>query len=301
MASSIDQLRDERTRCRQRLAQKKPSDRYRYLALLDLVRVEAQLGNMPDAIVALREAVASGGMGVHDVERLQNDTQFADLRLRPEFEPILASLGPSSTIGTPDFMYAQGEVARCESEALMCLACSAPLVEPLTHTHCGNMICARCVATLTVCPHTPCEGALDANSGSLSAAIPRVVLNRLNALKVHCPRCQHTLARIELAAHLLTCPVWCPHGCRQRVQPSEASLAAHAAVCAAVSVPCSASDVECMWHGARRDLAQHARKCSYVKQQGFLRRLLTTVTNLERRVRTLEGGPRTAQVGTGED
>jgi hypothetical protein len=117
---------------------------------------------------------------------------------------------------------------------------------------------------------------------TISKVVLRVVVNKLDALKVHCPRCLKTIERASLDAHVQQCAVLCPSGCRQKILPS--SLGEHARVCTAVEVKCSAMDVGCSWAGARQALVGHKSKCKYVKQQTVLQCMIA----LEDKMQSLE-------------
>lgn len=121
---------------------------------------------------------------------------------------------------------------------------------------------------------------------SVSKVVVRVILNKLDALKVHCPRCYKTLERASFDSHVQQCPVLCPSGCKLKISPS--SLEEHSRVCVAVVVTCSAADVQCEWTGTRKELQSHLRTCSFVKQQAVLRRFNALEEEMLRRVTVLE-------------
>jgi hypothetical protein len=121
---------------------------------------------------------------------------------------------------------------------------------------------------------------------SVSKVTVRLILNKLDVLKVCCPRCFKTMERATIHRHIESCPVYCPSGCKQKISPT--ALDEHANVCVAVEVPCNAADVECTWVGPRKDLYNHTRGCPFVKQQAVLRRVMALEETMSKRAAVLE-------------
>ena len=195
-------LEQQRQKCWQRLG---APHALRYATLAELAGLEAQLQRPEEALSALREAVASG---YEDVAALDDESgPFAALQTLPAFVALVDALC-GRPVNLNEFVYAQGEVARCAAEGLLCIVCARPLREPLVvHAHpCGEVFCAACVVsstTLTSCPH--CEHPI--SEATLVQCAPRRYVQQLSALKCHCPRCQRIVERGALPAHLAHCPV----------------------------------------------------------------------------------------------
>lgn len=262
----VARIEEERTKCILRLSTQS-TDKCRHRTFFELASCEARLGHVEEAITALREAMACGLDTVY-VEELSTSPTFAALQFLPAFQELLATLEGCTDITLPySFIYVKGEKERCASEALICLACDEPLRDPLlVHTGCGQMFCTSCITPLTQCPH--CH--LPITKDSLSTLFVRLILGKLDALKVHCNRCYKHFNRSELSAHIESCAVVC-RGCKQKVAP--AALKDHTQQCPVAEVNCSATDVNCPWKGLRRELHAHARSCTFVKQQPLLRRI----------------------------
>ena len=276
-------LEEERSKCLARLSAQE-SQKCRHRTFFELASVEARLGRAEDAISALRDAVSCGLDGAYS-EELLSSPHFESLRSSLALAQILDALNPScayssvSSSFSSSYIYAKGERARCVADALLCSLCNEPLRQPMLHQECGNMFCAACIAAVAACPQ--CHEEVT-QSGQLIKQSAKMIVSKLDTLKVHCPRCMTRCERAALPAHIATCPILCPHSCRQKILPS--ALDEHATQCTAVVVACGAHDVGCAWNGARRDLQGHERKCALLKQ----RPLLTRITSLESRLAKLE-------------
>jgi hypothetical protein len=269
-------LEEERSKCHARLSTAS-TDKSRQRAHFDLASCEARLGRADEAITALREAVASGLDPVY-AEEIQESLAFESLWELPAFHTVLAALE-----GRPDMKkiyYVGGEKERCVAEGLVCGLCNEPLLEPRAHS-CGSMYCSACVTSPSSCPQ--CQGTMTPET--ISKVVLRVVVNKLDALKVHCPRCLKTIERASLDAHVQQCPVLCSHGCRQKIAPT--ALEEHARVCTAVEVACNAA-AQCEWKGARKDLTGHAGKCYFVKNQKVYREMAAMKDELRAKMTALE-------------
>jgi hypothetical protein len=257
-------LEEERSKCHARLSTAS-TDKSRQRAHFDLASCEARLGRTKEAITALRESIACG-LDVTYAEELQKSPAFETLWELPGFHLVIAALE-----GRPDMKkisYADGERERCAAEALLCGLCNEPLREPLQHSFCGFVFCSACLTPQATCPQ--CQVSMPPET--VSKFLYRMVLNKLDALKVHCPRCCKTVERGSLDAHVQQCAVLCSHGCRQKILPS--ALEEHTRVCTAVEVVCSAADLTCAWKGAREKLPGHVGKCPFVKNQKIYREII---------------------------
>jgi hypothetical protein len=279
--AELARLEEECAKCRARLLAAS-TDKCRHRTLFDLASIEARLGRPDEAIAALWQAIASGLDLVYSVE-LRSSQHFEALWELPDFHRLLSALEGKSESGKDTrVLYATGEKEKCLADALLCGLCNEPLRQPFCHNLCGSLFCAACLTPSRACPQ--CQGFLTPET--VSKTMVRFILSKLDALKVHCPRCFKIIERASLDGHVETCPVYCPSGCKQRVSPT--ALEEHARVCVAVEVPCSAADVQCEWKGSRKDLYNHTRSCPLVKQQAVLRRVMALEETLVRRVTALE-------------
>lgn len=120
-----------------------------------------------------------------------------------------------------------------------CCICMAPAFEPVQHESCGQMFCKNCVDDLNDCP--TCRAApLVAKPVTL-----KLVLNKLNALKVVCPSCKKDVLRRELQNHVKDCPILCEF-CGISYKPGE-QLVHQQSVCLFSPVRCSAEKALCPW------------------------------------------------------
>jgi hypothetical protein len=257
-------LEDERGKCLQRLNGQVENAKSRSRLFFELAGIDARLGRAEDSIYSLREALVYA-------EELSNSLYFYSLRDLPDFQSLLAALEGHVDLNSPQkIIYAKGERERCVSEALICSICNDPLTLPLVHLDCGQMFCTACISPLSTCPL--CQGSL-VDPNSLIKQVTRLILNKLNALRAHCPQCFKIMDRPSINEHVKSCPVVCPHGCKQKVSPMD--LENHSLVCIAVEVACTAADLQCPWTGTRRELAIHSNRCTYIKQRIVLMRVAT--------------------------
>lgn len=270
---------EERNKCLERLTLT-TNGKIRCRIFFELINWEVRLERPEEAVKYLREAI-SNGLDASYIDELKVPATYRHLENVPEFHSLLASLEGSQPQG-PSLIYAKGERERCVTESLICPLCNDPYYEPLMHLACCNLFCTACIASLPTCPQ--CQGSLSRDN--LIKAVPVMIANKLDALKCHCPRCQKTIERSALKAHVEQCPLVCPDGCKQRIPPSD--LADHKNTCPAVEVSCTAADVQCPWQGPRRELSYHTRTCKFVKQQAFLQRLIVLETNYAAKVVELE-------------
>lgn len=279
-------LEDERTKILTRLANQ-TTDKCRHRTFFELAMVEARMVHTENAISALREAIACGLDAVYAKE-LRTSLAFTSLQTVPDFQLLLQNLeGKDETLATTThrFTYAKGEKERCVAEALICTMCNEPFVEPNVHVDCGHMFCHACIAPCASCPQ--CHGSVN-QTGALVKQTARIILNKLDALKCHCVRCQRTFERATLAAHVDTCPILCK--CRQKIAPS--LLAEHIEhACTAVLVACPGAEVGCPWRDKRGELKNHKRSCKYAIQLP----LLTRMNALEEMNRSLREELQTVQ------
>ena len=140
-------------------------------------------------------------------------------------------------------------------EDVLCSVCTEPFLEPTMHQSCGNVFCTSCICSLDSCPlcRSPLKDKLQ--------DVPRMVKNRLNALKIYCPACQATIERGNLQQHLQAC--------------------------AAEISKCAASPM-CSWCGPRSDLAQHHSGCAFYAMQPVLDGLRERVAVLEAEQKRLQ-------------
>lgn len=259
-------VEEERSKCLARL-QSQTTDKCRHRTFYELASCEARLGHPEDALSALRDAIACGLDAMYYMDELKSPLgPFASLQEIPAFQSLLLGLSSELSSSFP-FVYAKGEKERCVADALLCSLCNEPLVDPHSH-ECGLMFCKLCASAQ--CPQC-LKGSSSSEAHIFSKVIVRVIRNKLDTLRCHCPRCQRTFERAVLAQHVETCPVQCPSGCGKKVTPSE--LATHAQCCTSAEISCSAQDVGCHWRGARKDLNAHVRCCPLAKQHAVLRRV----------------------------
>jgi hypothetical protein len=278
ISTMTERLEEERSKIIARLNGQEGS-KCRPRLFFELAGIEARLGHNDDAIYALRDAIANG-LDVAYAEELQISEYFESLDPLPAFQTLLSSFQGEQV--PFQFIYAKGEKERCD-ETLLCLICNDPLVDPMVHSECGNVYCSQCISPHTTCPQ--CNTA----TTNITKLGYRLILNKLNGLRAHCPRCQNVFERSALNVHIQNCPVLCPHSCQLKIAP--AALEEHALICTAVVVPCSGHDVQCQWKGMRRDLANHAARCTYIKNRPLLRRMAA----LEEANRSLEAKCQTLQ------
>eukprot|EP01105_Mastigella_eilhardi_P017189 TRINITY_DN3955_c0_g1_i1.p1 TRINITY_DN3955_c0_g1~~TRINITY_DN3955_c0_g1_i1.p1 ORF type:complete len:287 (+),score=78.01 TRINITY_DN3955_c0_g1_i1:65-862(+) len=135
------------------------------------------------------------------------------------------------------FEYVAEDLGNLE-EGLQCCVCLSPLHRPALHVACGNLFCSACVTRLprpAVCPlcRRPLLGAL--------VPAPLFVMQKVDALRVYCPRARCVVHRCDLPAHLRdTCP----------------GLGASVA-------PCAAARFGCTWAGKREGKQEHEAECQY--------------------------------------
>ncbi len=168
----------------------------------------------------------------------------------------------------------EGECLRAELAGLTCPGCALPLVAPLVHGPCTNMICKSCLAGRITCPH--CQGILV--PGDLSLWVPRVVNDQLDGLKVHCPTCAAVVRRAALDAHVLACPLPCPRKCGQLVAPAE--RAAHEHVCGSVEERCAAYGCAAA-PMSRHLLPEHRAHCPFAVIEPAFGALLARLESME--------------------
>jgi hypothetical protein len=170
----------------------------------ELAGIEARLGRPDDALYALRDAIANG-LDIAYTDELKESAHFETLRDRSSFHSLVGAF-EGKELAPFHYIYAKGEKERCD-EALICSICTDPLVEPLVHD-CGTLFCADCVSPLTQCPQ--CQGRTE----NLSKFTIRLMLNKLDTLRVHCMRCERVVERAGLNGHVEICPILCLHGCK---------------------------------------------------------------------------------------
>jgi len=149
-------------------------------------------------------------------------------------------------------------------EDLKCSICLEPLFYPRVHS-CGNMFCNDHLKDLSQCPL--CRTTLEQ---SLTNP-PLYILNKLNSLKVSCPRCNSIQERGTFDDHMTKCPIECTEGCGEKVLPLE--LNSHKERCPKVIINCEAKDLSCNWFGARFSFEEHKKLCPFIPLIPILRSL----------------------------
>lgn len=167
------------------------------------------------------------------------------------------------------YVYAASEVQAAKEAGLLCCACAQPFVDPRMHLPCRSAACNTCFTT--ACP--ACKQSV---SSTDLTVMPAFVTARLDALKVHCPACNKTLARVDFAEHVGDCPCPCPRGCGERVPPSQ--RAAHDQECGAYPAACGAFACEAVV--SRKQLAAHRATCPLVKVEPATRALQQMIEQL---------------------
>jgi len=94
------------------------------------------------------------------------------------------------------YLYVEGEEERCEKEGLQCPVCMSPFQEPMMHLSCCQLFCSACLSSLAACPL--CRAAVASRTTDV---LPRLITNKLDALKIRCKECDEVLERRELAKH----------------------------------------------------------------------------------------------------
>lgn len=198
-------LEEERNKCLARL-ETCANTKSRCRTLFELVALEARLGRPEEAIKYMRDAIANGLDPVYATE-FKMSPNYRSLRDLAEFQSLLAFFeGSSLVVNEKSVVYVKGEKERCIADGLICLVCDEPLHEPLVHLTCRHMFCSACISPLSTCPN--CQGEI--TSANLHNAVPILIINKLDSLKCHCPRCQKTFERPSLQAHVAQCPVGAP-------------------------------------------------------------------------------------------
>jgi len=178
--------------------------------------------------------------------------------------------------------------------SLTCSICLELMKDPVLHSACGNLFCAKCIKDVSQCPL--CRGTLDANS---FVPAPKMVTNKIASIKVSCDRC-HTTMSLEAfnERHKNTCWFSCPFQCGSTVPFSAFERHCKGGACSKFVVKCPGwiAPLNCEWHGfGGPDYREHVANCQYAKIVPYVNQTDNTIAELKSTVAALQATVATLQ------
>eukprot|EP01124_Arcella_intermedia_P023313 TRINITY_DN3682_c3_g1_i1.p1 TRINITY_DN3682_c3_g1~~TRINITY_DN3682_c3_g1_i1.p1 ORF type:complete len:293 (+),score=2.34 TRINITY_DN3682_c3_g1_i1:81-959(+) len=184
---------------------------------------------------------------------------------------------PPCILEDPRFEYVNEQEIE---EELKCSICLEPFFCPAVCKNCRNTFCRVCVEMLSNCPL--CRGEMHPLQEP-----PRLIFNLLAKLKVKCTTCSKHVQRGDFPSHIYyDCPIECRAGCPDRL--TRATISQHKEVCPFEILPCSSSDVGCVFFGPRVQVNEHIQTCPFFALKPLLLAYQNRIVLLENRVREIE-------------
>eukprot|EP00123_Amoebidium_parasiticum_P020173 comp44088_c0_seq1/m.47498 comp44088_c0_seq1/g.47498 ORF comp44088_c0_seq1/g.47498 comp44088_c0_seq1/m.47498 type:complete len:356 (-) comp44088_c0_seq1:102-1169(-) len=234
----------------------------------------------------------------HDVELTENSTvhvfEKADEEGNTEWWKVRTEEGVEGYVPATylyiippepvqDYEYAEGFEINPD---LICPACKRVLSHPVLHTTCGCVVCARCLFLADKkCPK--CKEVVNWSRETQDAS--QEFLDRLGAIHVKCPDCDHTCPKHFVQQHRdQYCYIDCPEGCG--VRATRTDMEKHVSdECPKVEIPCSAQVVGCEKRCLRSEIEAHERDCPFVTLQPILMDHHEQILSLTTQIQMLNG------------
>lgn len=176
---------------------------------------------------------------------------------------------------TPDFRDddEHRKILTAVPDDLLCMICLAPCLDPKEMSCCEKLICRRCMNDMGGFKNSPCP---NCRASPASAKDPSRTIRNLLDVDVQCLACGLSMKRGECGVtyqkHCDTaCPISCPFGCGNQIMRDEKR--AHGEECVDYIVECNAADVGCAFKCKRRDLLDHQRQCTFIRDAPLLRNI----------------------------
>eukprot|EP00128_Syssomonas_multiformis_P004433 Colp12_sorted_trinity150504_noHs@6735 len=142
---------------------------------------------------------------------------------------------------------------------LCCPICNGPVVDPIVHTSCDEMMCRTCVIFNSCkCPFD--DLTVDPASPEDVRAPSRGVKALLDEILVRCIRCEKVTRRGDHGNHI--CLQACPQNCGKNFGSLQ-DLEAHGYVCREVVITCPAD--QCNVQMKRGLMQQHLLNCTHAR------------------------------------